>query len=309
MTTAPSTRALVIGQGSIGQRHARVLEEMGHAVWAVSRRPSDDPRICPDLASGLARNPDYVVIASATHEHARDLQALRDAGFAGRVLVEKPLFDTHQPLSETGFASVHVAYNLRYHPMILALRAALDTARICAVQVYVGQYLPGWRPGTDYRASYSAHADRGGGVLRDLSHELDYLLWIFGDWTAMTARMGTFSSLEIDSDDVFAALFATRRCPVGTVQMNYLDRVGRREITVNTDTGTLRADLVTNTFWTDAEKTHHPPLDRDHTYRAMHDDILNGTTGIACTLREGMAVMQLIATAEETAQTSGGSIP
>lgn len=306
MTTTDTLtkRVLVIGQGSIGQRHCQVLRNMGHDVWAVSRRPNTDDRICADLATGLGKAmPDYVVIASATHEHHADLIALEALGFKGQVLVEKPLFDTCQPETAYGFSTIHVAYNLRYHPLIGALRDALADARICSVQAYVGQYLPSWRPGTDYRTSYSAHAAQGGGVLRDLSHELDYLLWIFGDWTAMTACMGTFSSLEIDSDDIFAALFRTARCPVGTVQMNYLDRVGRREITVNTDTRTLRLDLVNNTLWTDGVAHFHPVLDRDFTYRAMHADILTGAPNIACTLADGRRVMAMIEAGQHTSDT------
>lgn len=292
--------ALVVGQGSIGQRHARILSALGLATRAVSRRANPSPSVFPSLGEALSDGqPDYVVIASATHEHQRDLERLAGLGFRGRVLVEKPLFDQALPLPVHDFAALHVAYNLRYHPLILALRDLCLSDRICSAQVYVGQYLPSWRPGTDYRASYSAKAAEGGGVLRDLSHELDYLLWMLGDWQAVTASGGHVSDLEIDSDDVFTLLVQTARCPMVAVQMNYLDRVGRREITVTTTTRTLRADLVANRLWIDGTETAFTPLERDATYQAMHLDLLGAAEArLACTLAEGLSVMELIAAAE-----------
>lgn len=296
----PPQAGLVIGQGSIGQRHSRILAELGLAAWAVSRRPSTNPQVLPSLATALEQaRPSYVVIASATAEHRDDLAALAHLGFAGRVLVEKPLFSAPAPLPDHHFAALHVAYNLRYHPLVQRLRALCLEDRVCSAQVYVGQYLPSWRPNSDYRASYSAHAAQGGGVLRDLSHELDYLMWLVGDWRAVTAAGGQVSDLDIDSDDVFTLLMRTERCPLVSVQMNYLDRVGRREITINTASRTLRADLVANTLWVDGTETRFPPLDRDLTYRNMHIDLLQaGGAALACSLGEGQSVMDLIAAAE-----------
>ena len=175
------TRALVVGYGSIGKRHARLLGELGCEVAVVSRH-SDAPNGHRTVEAALAAAmPDYVVVANETSAHLATVEALAAAGFAGRLLIEKPLGEG--PAVPPGrFAQVGVAYNLRFHPLLGALRERLAGDRICAIEVYCGQHLPDWRPDADYRTGYSADPDRGGGVLRDLSHELDYLLWLGGRW-------------------------------------------------------------------------------------------------------------------------------
>lgn len=293
--------ALVIGYGSIGGRHARLLTELGCRVSVVSSRAVDFPVVFHELDEALAtERPDYVVIANATSQHHATLSRLASAGYAGRVLVEKPLFEDVHAMPPNAFADVRVAYNLRFHPVIRRLKALLDGEKVLSVQVYAGQYLPEWRPGTDYRASYSASAEKGGGVLRDLSHELDYLGWMLGGWKRVCALGGHFSPLEISSDDVYALMLTTPACPVVTVQMNYLDRQGRRSILVNTERHTLEADLVEGAITLDkAAETFQ--VERDTSYREMHRELL-AAGGTACTLEEGMSTMRLIAAAEQSAK-------
>src|ERR1041384_5415448 len=110
--------ALVIGFGSIGQRHARVLEARGHAVAVVSRRAVEHARRYPDPAAALAEfRQDYVVIANETGLHRETLRALLAARFAGTVLVEKPLFHDVAGDDPAEAARTYVAYNLRFHPL------------------------------------------------------------------------------------------------------------------------------------------------------------------------------------------------
>lgn len=295
-------RALVMGFGSIGMRHARILDELGCDVAVLSRRVVDHPKQYGDLDEAIsAHAPDHVVVANATHEHHGALERLAAAGHRGAVLVEKPLFDHAQPVPAHSFQRVSVAYNLRFHPLIRLLKDLLAQRRIISVQAYAGQYLPEWRPATDYRMSYSADATRGGGVLRDLSHELDYITWMMGGWTGVSARGGQFSSLEISSDDVFALLMSTQRCPVVSVQMNYLDRKGRRELTVNCDDTTIAVDLVRNEIQVgrDVETIDVP---RDASYRLMHQALLAGDTDTVCSLQDGIDTMSLIDAAKVSAR-------
>lgn len=294
--------ALVIGYGSIGVRHARLLQEAGCAVAVVSQRGIDFKTVFPDIEVALkAHRPDYVVIANATDRHHDACSRLARAGFTGTVLIEKPLFDRVLPVPEQTFRAVAVAYNLRFHPVIGRLKGLLEKERVLSVQAYVGQYLPNWRPGTDYRDCYSASAERGGGVLLDLSHDLDYLAWLFGTWEGVAALGGQLSALEITSDDVFALLLKMQRCPVVTVQLNYLDRQGRRSIIVNTVGHTFEADLVRSTIVIDGIE-EQLPCERDATYRAMHEALLAGYSETACSIPDALEILQLIAAARSAAQ-------
>ena len=291
-------KVLVIGYGSIGKRHARLLQDLGLDTAVVSRRNVDATTVLPSIAVAVADwNPEYVVVASRTHEHRGDFEALTEGGFAGTVLMEKPLFDRGGDAPAHGFSQVFVAYNLRFHPAVARFRELLDQTTPYAVHAYVGQYLPDWQPDSDYRKGSSAIRAQGGGVLRDLSHELDALNWMLGGWTRMTALGGQLSNLEIDSDDVFSVLFETNRCPVATVQMNYLDSSLNRTITALTDRGTIRADLVAGTLAFD-DKTETFTPERDDTYIAQHKAVLNGEGDTLCTLDEGLDVMRMIDAAE-----------
>lgn len=294
-------RALVVGFGSIGQRHAGLLAQLGCDVAVVSRRQVDWPVLYADLVDATARHlPDYVVIANATGEHAACLDTLAVSGYRGTVLVEKPLYAESGALPEYSFDHAYVAYNLRFHPTVLRMRELLGNDTIISVTAHVGQYLPDWRPGSDYRLSYSAHAEQGGGVLRDLSHELDYVCWLLEGWEHVAAVGGHYSALEISSDDVFSLLMTTPRCPVVSVHLNYLDRKVRRTVLINTLRGTLEADLVAGTLsylGVDEKFT----TERNTTYLAMHGALLSGHSDVACSLQEGLSIVGLVEAAARAA--------
>ena len=295
-------KTLVIGYGSIGQRHARLLVELGCQVAVMSRRSIEFSPSYADLSEALACwQPDYVVVANRTSEHHQTIEALVQYGFQGRVLVEKPLFDKPSELPAHAFFQAAVAYNLRCHPLLTRLKSFLsDSANLFTASIYVGSYLPDWRPNTDYRQGYSAKKNEGGGVLRDLSHELDYALWLFGPWRKLTALCGHFSPLEIDSDDACSLLMETERCPLVSIHMNYLDRVPRREISVNTDQHTVRVDLIKNTLEINGVQEVFS-VARDDTYRAQHQAMLDGNVEGLCTLGEAMETLFTIETAEQAA--------
>lgn len=294
--------ALVIGYGSIGQRHVRLLPELGCQVAVVSRRSIDFAPCFSDLPQALNDfRPEYVVVADRTSEHHQTIEFLARHGYKGRILVEKPLFDRPLKLPRHGFSLAVVAYNLRCHPLLIKLKALLeDSVRLVSVGIHVGSYLPDWRPETDYRKSYSAKSDQGGGVLRDLSHELDYALWLFGPWRRLAASGGHLSHLEIDSDDAFTFIMETERCPLVSIHMNYLDRVPRREILVNTDRHTIRVDLIKNLMAIDGAE-ESVIVERDDTYRAEHRAMMSGNAEGLCSLEEAMETLMTIEAAERAA--------
>lgn len=292
---------LIIGYGSIGSQHARLAVSLGCNVAVLSNRSTSFPKTYGDLTQALeTHEPDYVVIANATNEHYDSLCQLAQAGYTGAVLVEKPVFGKLEAITVLPFRAVFVAYNLRFHPINQRIKALLLGERILSVQAYVGQYLPDWRPSVDYRQSYSASARRGGGALRDLSHELDYLTWMLGGWDRVTALGGQFSPLEIDSDDVYALLLATPKCPVVSIQLNYLDRLSRRFFLINTARNTIQADLISDTL-TINDQVESYPIDREQTYLAMHRAIQEGRTDTLCSLEDGLDVLRLIDAAEAAA--------
>lgn len=284
--------ALVIGYGSIGRRHARLLAEMGLRVTVVSGRDVEGFPCHRDIGEALrASRPGYVVIASTTDRHLKDLHALANHGFDGTALVEKPLFMTLPAEMRPPPFPVFVAYNLRFHPVAMALKAALAGRPVLVANAFVGQHLSQWRPGRVVAETYSAHVDRGGGVVRDLSHEFDLAGFLFGPLTLIAGHSARVGAVTVDSEDAAAAIFEAEACRLLTVQINYLDHTPRRRWIVITEDETLEADLVHGTL-THGGEVRKFDVDPDESYRAMHAAALAGGDGL-CDWAEGTAVVAL----------------
>ena len=293
MASGDPVKVAVIGAGSIGSRHARILNELGHQVIVVSSHAQfgNHQRIRDALKQDQY---EYVVVASKTSQHNSDLKELLSAGFAGKVLVEKPLFASTEKIQTNEFNLAAVGYNLRFHPAIRWLRTTLpQLGAISSANFYVGQYLPTWRESRDYRTSSSASIDSGGGVLRDLSHELDLAQLFFGNWHQLTAVGGKFSNLEIESQDTFSILLQTEKSPVVSIQLNYLDRLSQRTVTINGDNGTISLDLISGVArFNYVTETFR--VESDQTYTAQHNAMIAGESNELCSFEQALAVLQTI---------------
>ena len=298
-------RILIVGYGSIGARHSRIAAGLGMQVACVSANTN-----CPfsrfDSVAGAIASfvPDRVVIANATARHAVTVSELARTGFDGGVLIEKPVCSFPNETPELGKMRAYVAYNLRFHPLVQALREQIGPLpKLYSASFSAGQYLPQWRPGTDYRQSYSASVEQGGGVLRDLSHEIDLALWLCGPAQRVTGLGGHFSNLEICSDDVFSMLSVNQRCPSVSISINYLDRVPRRSILLNGPDLSAVLDLVDGTLAVNGELTR-VAAERDFTYTSQLEAFVGDDTSTLCTLAEGVDVVRFIGAAENDAARS-----
>lgn len=208
-------RLLIVGHGSIGQRHLRIARGLlPNADIRVLRHHKCES--VPEYADGcmsrldeaLVFAPQAAVIASPSTFHMQTAQPLADAGV--HLLVEKPLAasfdDAAQVLAScvTHGNVLMTAYNLRFLPSLRAYRDKVQSGligKVFSVRCEIGQYLPSWRPGSDYRQGASASLALGGGALLELSHEIDYLRWIFGEVAWVKASLSRQSNLEIDVED------------------------------------------------------------------------------------------------------------
>ncbi|MCW3023636.1 MAG: putative dehydrogenase [Conexibacter sp.] len=218
-------RVAVLGQGSIGRRHAGLLRGLGAEVVTFdpfSPADTDDEARALDGAA-------VAVVASPSAEH--EAQALRCIAAGVPVLVEKPLALDAWGGARVAAAGaragvgVAVAMNLRHHPGVQGVRAALpQIGRPLRAAVWCGSYLPGWRPGADYRQAYSAQRALGGGVLLDAIHEIDELLWLLGPVRSVAALLPQVSDLELDVEDVAQLQLELASGVPATVTLDYLDR-------------------------------------------------------------------------------------
>lgn len=254
-------RALILGGGSIGNRHARNIEALrpGVKLTVMRRRelagtPDCAASVVHTMDAALCSAPDVAVIATPTHMHLEAIEALLSSGIP--CYVEKPVVsDLPQAHSLRALLArmpavppTQTGCNLRFLPSLTTLRAMLREGAIGTVvraHLEVGQWLPDWRPYRDYRDTYSAKAAQGGGVILDLVHELDQARWLFGEFERVEAIAGKYSNLEIDSEDTACVLLGRHRAPPAVVvSLDYVSRQRVRRYSIVGDEGSLVWDLA-----------------------------------------------------------------
>ncbi len=294
-----SLSALVIGFGSIGKRHAEIMNAMDEvAHLSVLSSQSGLPYDTLSSLEDIPRlNPDYVVIASPTNRHYPELKFLEEHLKGKKILVEKPLFESMVDFKALN-NEVYVGYNLRFHPLINKIRALCRGRKLWSMHVFCGSYLPDWRPGRDYRLTSSAQKDSGGGVLLDLSHELDCVQWLAGPLKVDHAMTEKVSDLEIDSDDLLLLSGQTKNGVHVHISLNYFTRKPIRHIFMDGEGISIQGDLIANSLSATVEGKKSDfswlALDRNETYRAMHHAVLEGDFSNICNYDQGLQTMVLI---------------
>lgn len=291
-------KTLIVGLGSIGLRHAHNFRAQGSEIAVCSRRAQPDWTAYSNLEKALREfKPDYVVIANETALHHDTLATVLSIHPDVRsILVEKPLFAEPPSHSFPGTEKVKVAYNLRFHPLTQKLKAVVRDEPLIGWSSYVGQNLEGWRPQRDYRESYSAQKAKGGGVLLDLSHEIDLFQFISGQAEFVTGYGGKFSALEIDSEDTFSLIVKSRRCPHATLHMNYIDRLTQRHLTLHTNSATYALDYIAGT-WRDLTGVETLTFDRNESYVGLTKAFLAGSKEV-CDFESALTINRIARQAE-----------
>lgn len=257
-------RIVVVGLGSIGHRHLRFARELfPDADIRVLRHQSSG--LTPKYANGIFFRleealhfaPQIAVIASPAVFHIEIAQSFATNGT--HLFIEKPLSATSSGvpiLLETcdmqGLVLM-VGYNLRFFSSLDYFRSQVRQnriGRVLSVRAEVGKYLPSWRPEFDYRQGVSARQELGGGALLELSHEIDYLRWIFGEVDWVKATLGRQSDLEINVEDTAHLILGfmpneNGRRLIATLNMDFIRHDDVRMCVAIGESGSLRWNGLT----------------------------------------------------------------
>lgn len=317
-------KALVVGSGSIARRHLANLRRLlpnsevgcvsaSGRILAVGETAASIQ--LPSLAAALEWAPDLAVVASPAPLHLDHACLLLDAGIP--VLIEKPLSDRMErvhaaaPLLTRHRQNIEVAYNLRFLSSARHMKMLIDRRRVgdvLGLQIDAGQYLPDWRPEANYRDQVSANLSLGGGVLLELSHELDYLMWLFGGFDRVFCIAGNSGQLEIDVED-HADILLSRKGLTARVHLDFLQRRVSRSCKVIGANGTLHWDLVANriALYSPAGEEilfHDPTADRNDMYIEQLSGFIDVAAGRAAprvTLDDALAVLDMIEAMRQSA--------
>jgi predicted dehydrogenase len=247
----------MIGLGSIGKRHLKnlhsVLSERGilfriDALRSSTKKASDLANIIHKTYysyDDLPSDYDAAFIMNPTNLHYDTIQ--RMVSKARHLFIEKPVFDgmdyNIDQLQLKNEGTYYVACPLRYSSVIKYLKDFVSSNDIYSVRCLCSSYLPDWRPGIDYRESYSARVEAGGGVRIDLIHEWDYLQYLFGTPLCISEYHGIYSHLEVTSDDT-AVYIAQYKDKLVSLHLDYYGRVTRRDIELYLENDVIVGDLI-----------------------------------------------------------------
>lgn len=251
---------LIAGFGSIGRRHLRNAQTLGIDRLMLYRSgkstlPDDEIAHLPvyhDLDEALAQQPTAVIVSNPTALHLPVALAAARAGC--HLLLEKPISHTLDGVAELAAVvadkklAVLVGFQFRFHPGLLHIKKLLDDhaiGEIVSAQAHWGEYLPDWHPWEDYHHSYSARPDLGGGVLLTLCHPFDYLRWLVGDVTAVSALAGQGGGLGIAVEDTVEVSLRFASGAVGQVHLDYIQRPPEHRLRLIGTQGTIEWDGLT----------------------------------------------------------------
>ncbi len=200
-------KILIVGLGSIGQRHAACLQKLNDVEIAVLRTKKGTLKEKSgftefySLDEALTYQPDGVIIANPTSLHVETALPFLQNGI--KVLIEKPIAYSSADAEKLSAYSenVRVAYCVRFLPLINIIKEIATSEKVYKISFKRSYYLPKWHPYADYRTEYTAKKELGGGVIRTLSHEIDLMLYLFGEPVSTVGVTDKISALEIDTDD------------------------------------------------------------------------------------------------------------
>jgi predicted dehydrogenase len=313
-------RILIAGLGAIGQRHARNLRAIcGNSLDLLAYRRRGLPHVITealqrddsrDVESALGirsfhdpdaafqERPDAVFVCTPSSHHMEIAQRAAEAGC--HLFIEKPLshsLDGVDRLQETVRAKGLVALvgcQWRFHPKVRWLREQIargDLGPVRQASIIYEEYLPDWHPYEDYRTSYAARADLGGGVVLTQIHDYDLAWWLFGQPARVTASGGQLSDLEIDVEDTVDAVLEGGRAPV-RVRQSFASHTARRLISTAFDRKTIEVDL----FNTEGFQRNQMFIEEARHFVAC----IEGRERPAIPLEEGVPVLRLALAVKES---------
>jgi predicted dehydrogenase len=320
-------RFLIAGFGSIGRRHFRNLLELGERDLVFYRThrstlPDDELRdyiVETDLGAALAHRPDAVIVANPTALHL-DV-AIPAARQGCHLLLEKPIAHTLQGVADLraavaqSGARVLVGFQFRFHPSLRRIKRWLEDGligRVVHARAHWGEYLPAWHPWEDYRRSYAARPDLGGGVVLTLCHPFDYLRWLLGEVESVSAHLATLGDLDLAVEDTAEITLQFTSGALAQVHLDYLQRPPNHHLEIIGTAGMIRWDNTYGTARvyhasTETWETYTPPtgFERNHMFvdELRHfRKVVRGEEPAQCTLDDGIRALAIALAAHESSR-------
>lgn len=291
-------KILIIGFGSIGAKHARILSKFKNISEIAVKTKSKIIKIKKTFViKNLEKfNPDYIIISSKTSEHYSNVREVEKYYKKKVVLIEKPVFESYKKIGKLR-NKYFVGYNLRLHPVIGYLKKISKKHKFFSIDIYCSSFLPNWRKKRNYSKTYSSIKKYGGGALLDLSHELDYLQWLFGKISEVYFfYRKKLSNLKLNVEDNYKLTGRIKKI-FFSLNVNFFSKLNFRKIILNGNNISIEADLLKNTIFIVSKKKIKKikfNKNKDYTYIKEHKLILNKKFNYISNIEDGLNILKLI---------------
>ena len=226
-------KILIIGNGSIGKRHFANFKKYAEVKVFDKSLNSSETSNFRNIKDSLMWRPDGVVIATPTNTHLKIAEYF--LGEKNQILIEKPVCQSFKEArnflksKRYNSAKLSVVNNMRFHPALIIIKKNIKKlGKINFVRSHFGNWLPNMRPTKDYREIYSASKIKGGGVILDSIHEIDYLSYLFGEIEKIHLYKKKLSKLKIDVEDFASMIIYHTTGVVSELQLDFLRPIKRR---------------------------------------------------------------------------------
>jgi predicted dehydrogenase len=258
-------RSLIIGCGSIGERHLHNIKKIGikdigildtnkTRVDSLSKKYS--VKKFYDLDSALSFKPDFSIICTLPESHIPIANSCINSD--SHVFVEKPLSSNLKNVipmlkkAKTKKLKVAVGYNLRFDKGINLLKHKLQQKEIgkpLSILITFGHNIKFWRPGTNYKNHYILK--KGGGIILDGSHEYDYLRWLFEDEIkSVYCQTRSTDSIKTETESFASIMLKTKKGLIANLNIDYLRPFYERSCYIIGEKGSLRWEYnLTKSAW------------------------------------------------------------
>jgi len=256
-------KIIIIGFGSIGQRHYRNLTKLGYKnVFVFDTDPDkitgSKIKVVKKMDQDTLKQFAIAIICTPNNLHIKDAVKCAKAGC--QLFIEKPLSHNltgidkliHRCRSQ-GLVTM-VGCNMRFHPCLKFIKEYLakrKLGRVYSINHEFGYFLPYWRPDQDYRKKYASKKSTGGGIILDDIHEFDLLFWL-NDFAAIKETKFIYdkvSNLNIETEDICIASFKFKNNVLGSVRCDYLQQDYSRSCKIVGEKGNLQWDFKENIVW------------------------------------------------------------
>ena len=289
--------SLIVGFGSIGKQHFDVLKNVlgNNNVFVLSRREHNQKNFVTSLSHIDLKKFNYFVIANEANLHLEWLEKIKHLN--AKILIEKPLSDKKIVFDvNKNYNNINIGYFMRLHPLVNKIKE-IKISEISKVEFVNHSWLPDWRKNREFTKSVSANKELGGGVLNELSHDLDLAMFIYGSYELSTSHLSRNPKLKLNVFDTFEGDAKVLNSEIKLkFSLSMAKKKNEKYLKIFTKDNCYKADFINNSFLSKGteEKLSNYLSSKKHLLQTQHETILSKEKNYLSTFEEGTWIANLI---------------